>query len=65
MKKVEGYYDNDGNWVPGYTLITCCGKKLKCKGMTTTCSRCHADYNWNGEKLVDRSLWGVDTGEVF
>jgi len=39
-----------------------CGQDVALYGSTNTC-RCGADYNWAGQRLVSRSLWGEETGE--
>jgi hypothetical protein len=45
------------------TTIKCaCGRKVECRGFTTTCE-CGADYNWNGDLLAPREQWGEETGE--
>jgi hypothetical protein len=50
---------------PAYVVVRCaCGAKVRCEGFTNTCDRCGADYNWNGDRLVDRRFWGEETGET-
>jgi len=39
-----------------------CGRDVALYGATNMC-RCGADYNWTGQRLVPRSLWGEETGE--
>jgi hypothetical protein len=45
------------------TTIKCCGQELECVGFTNTCDVCDRDYNWGGQLLVSRQLWGEETGE--
>lgn len=49
-----------------YTIIKCdCGREVSCSGVTTSCE-CGREYNWNGNLLVSRRLWGggdYDSGD--
>lgn len=50
--------------VPGYVLVECdCHRYVYCEGFTSTCAGCGADYNWNGDRLAPRHMWGEETGE--
>jgi hypothetical protein len=40
-----------------------CGGNVGLGGFTNTCEKCGADYNNAGQRLADRSQWGVETGE--
>jgi len=44
-------------------IIKCCSQELYCDGFTNTCPKCGQDYNWGGERLASRQLWGEETGE--
>ena len=45
-------------------VVECfCGEEVVCSGFTNTCYECGADYNDNGDQLVDRKYWGEETGE--
>lgn len=51
---------------PEMVLVKCdCGAQVQCEGFTSTCDRCGADYNWNGDRLADRRQWGEETGEYL
>jgi hypothetical protein len=43
--------------------VKCCRRWLPCRGFTTTCSECGADYNQSGQRLALREQWGEETGE--
>jgi len=58
---IKSWSTKSGILVPGYVEVLCCGVWIQCRGMTTTCTLCGADYNWNGCQLAPRSLWdGTD-----
>ena len=40
-----------------------CGEEVELTGFTNTCSGCGRDYNWAGQALAPRELWGEETGE--
>jgi len=49
--------------VKGFVEVRCdCRRKVICTGMTTTCE-CGRDFNWNGDLLAPRDMWGEETGE--
>lgn len=39
-----------------------CGEEVVLDGFTNTCE-CGIDYNWAGQQLAPRYLWGEETGE--
>lgn len=45
--------------------VLCCNKWLELHVFTNTCEKCNSDYNTAGQLLVDRSLWGEETGEHY
>lgn len=47
------------------TEVKCCGQWVLCRGFTSTCDRCGADYNWTGQLLAPREQWGEETGEAW
>jgi|HigsolmetaGSP11D_1036233.scaffolds.fasta_scaffold79521_2 hypothetical protein len=52
--------------VDGNVIVKCdCGEEVVCQGFTSTCGRCGADYNWNGDRLTPRWQWGEETGETW
>lgn len=63
-KGVCQYRSNEWeSYQKGYIVVQCdCGEVVECHNFTNTCS-CGADYNFNGERLADRSQWGSETGE--
>jgi hypothetical protein len=47
-------------------IILCdCGEHVYLTGNTNTCDNCGADYNFFGQRLADRSQWGIETGEFW
>jgi len=40
-----------------------CGEEVELGGFTNTCENCGTNYNFAGQRLADRSQWGVETGE--
>jgi len=41
----------------------CCGVWISLDGFTNSCHKCGQLYNTAGQRLVDPSLWGEETGE--
>jgi uncharacterized CHY-type Zn-finger protein len=68
---INGTFEVVDNGVAEYTsryrhpsVIRCidCRHEVTLGNFTNTCE-CGADYNNSGSKLVDRRLWGEETGE--
>ena len=55
----------EANWTEPATGACPCGQDVDIfpGEMTSSCDNCGRDYDWNGVLLVNRSLWGEETGE--
>lgn len=63
MIKVHYETDKDGRILHRWGRCEDCRTKLALNDFTNTCSKCGADYNSGGSRLVDRRFWGEETGE--
>ena len=44
------------------TIKCYCGREVVCDRFTNPCD-CGRDYNFNGDLLAPREVWGEETGE--
>lgn len=58
----KGVITYENNYREPAELECDCGEVIELTNFTNTCG-CGADYNQSGQRLADRSQWGLDTGE--